>query len=71
MKDDNEYNISLITSRWYAEQEHGWNRFKYVCRKIWAIIRGKDFYNTDLILSKNEWQKFKQAINCIPCDNVK
>ncbi len=34
-------------------------------RKIWAIIRNKDFYATEVILNKEDFDEFKRFINSV------
>ena len=33
--------------------------------KIWAIIRNKDFYYSDVLMTKNEFEEFREYINAI------
>lgn len=65
IKDNNyqEYYIEFCTSKWDTEQDHGLNRFVYVLKKIWSIIRGKDFYYSEIILTPKQWQQFRKCIN--------
>ena len=32
-------------------------------KKIWAIIRNKDFYYSEIVFSKNDFKQFKDWIN--------
>lgn len=32
-------------------------------KKIWRIIRNKDFYYTDVRMNKEDFQKFKEYVN--------
>jgi hypothetical protein len=44
--------------------------FKTICRKlkkIWAIIRNKDYYYSDIIMSKVEFEEFREFINSVKC----
>lgn len=34
-------------------------------KKIWAIIRNKDFYYAEVCMNKNEFNEFKEYINSI------
>ena len=34
-------------------------------RKIWAIIRNKDFYYSDIMMTKDEFAEFKEYVNSI------
>ena len=38
-------------------------RLKTKLKKIWAIIRNKDFYYSEIIMSKEEFDKFRNALN--------
>ena len=40
-----------------------WRAFKVKARKIWTILRGKDYCYSDVIMSKEEFQIFKEFIN--------
>lgn len=39
--------------------------FRKKFKKIWAIIRNKDFYYSDVILNKSDFEDFKEYINSI------
>lgn len=63
-KDEDDYvNLSLISSDWYARQLSGWGIFKEKVKKIWFILRGKDYYYSEIILPKDEWEDFKKVVN--------
>ena len=34
-------------------------------KKIWAIIRNKDFYYADVLMTKDEFNEFREYINSI------
>ena len=34
-------------------------------KKIWAIIRNKDFYYADVLMTKDEFDEFREYINSI------
>jgi hypothetical protein len=61
-KDDEDdgyaYN-SYLSGKFYSEQ----GRFKDKMKKIWAVIRNKDFYYNDICMSKKEFEEFKEWIN--------
>ena len=64
-KDVNEYAIqTYMNSNWYRDQD---DRILRVIgrklKKIWAIIRNKDFYYSELILTKEDFKKYKEYIN--------
>ena len=54
--------MTYTNGNFYNEQGSGWrNKLK----KIWAIIRNKDFYYSDVIMKKDEFIEFKDYINSI------
>lgn len=38
-------------------------RLKTKLKKIWAIIRNKDFRYSEIVMSKEEFDKFRKALN--------
>ena len=64
-KDADYYAIqTYMNGNWYRDQD---NRiFRSICRKlkkILAIIRNKDFYYSELTMSCEDFQKYKEYIN--------
>lgn len=51
--------MTYLSGNWYKEQ----CPLSTKLRKIWAIIRNKDFYYSEIILSKDEWNEYKEWIN--------
>jgi len=60
-EDDNDYAFMAFTNgNFYKEQGFALiNKLK----KIWAIIRGKDFYYSDIRMSKEDFDQFKEWVN--------
>ena len=60
-QDEDEYSFMTFTNgNFYKEQG---SAFINKAKKIWAIIRNKDFYYSDICLSKREFNEFKKWIN--------
>lgn len=38
-------------------------------KKIWAIIRNKDFYYSDVMMTKDEFEEFRSYINSVDEEN--
>ena len=58
--------MTYMNSKFYTEQCEGmWRVFCKKLKKIWAIIRNKDFHYTDTYLTKAEFEEFKEYINSI------
>ena len=67
-KDDFDYYcfMSYTNGNFYREQD---DKLRIVfckkLKKIWAIIRNKDFYYAEVTMTKDEFNKFKEYINNI------
>ena len=56
--------MSYMNSKFYTEQCEGmWRVFCKKLKKIWYIIRNKDFHYSDLFITKNEFNEFKKYIS--------
>lgn len=52
--------------QFYREQDDKmWIVFCKKLKKIWAIIRNKDFYYAEVTMSKDEFNEFREYINSI------
>lgn len=49
----------LMDTQWNINQYGLFWRLK----KIWYILRGKDYYYSELIMNKKEFEQFKEFIN--------
>ena len=63
--DEDTYAIIAYTSgNFYKDQKLScWSIFKLKCRKIWRIIRGKDYCYSEILVSKEEYNELKDFIN--------
>ena len=64
-KEDNDYYciISYMNGNFYKDQGGAFATFKEKCKKIWAIIMNKDYYYSEVIITKEEFETFKEYIN--------
>ena len=56
--------ITYMNGNWYRDAND--NPFRSIGRKlkkIWAIIRNKDYYYSEVLMSCDDFQKFKNYIN--------
>ena len=56
--------MTYLNSNWYRDQDD--RVFRIIGRKlkkIWAIIRNKDYYYSDVLMSCEDFKKFKEYIN--------
>lgn len=51
--------LTYTNGNFYSQQ----SSFIEKLKKIWAIIRNKDFYYSDILLTKNEFEEFKEWVN--------
>ena len=56
--------ITYTSGNFYKDQKLScWSIFKLKCRKIWRIIRGKDYCYSEILVSKEEYNELKDFIN--------
>ena len=55
---------SYMNSNFYRDQNE--TVFRVFCKKvkkIWAIIRNKDYYYSDVMMTEDDWEVFKEFVN--------
>lgn len=57
--------LSYTNGNWYRDQTSMWMTFCNKLNKIWAIIRNKDHYYSDITMTKDEFEEFKEYVNSI------
>lgn len=65
-KEDYDYYcfMSYTNGNFYRDQDETlWKIFCKKLKKIWAIIRNKDFYYAEIMMNKDEFYEFKEYIN--------
>ena len=64
-KDADYYAIqTYMSGNWYRDQDDTVIRcIGRKLKKIWAIIRNKDYYYSDVLMSRKDFQKYKEYIN--------
>ena len=65
MKDDDYYAfLCFMNNNWHTEYDKNpWRSFKIKIKKIWFIIRGKDYCYSDTIMTRAEFEEFKKYVN--------
>lgn len=67
-KDDCNYYCFMTYTNgcFYRDQNDSvWRVIRKKLRKIWAIIRNKDYYYSDIVLTKYEFEEFREYIGSI------
>ena len=58
--------MSYTNGSFYVEQGNTvWGALCKKLEKIWAIIRNKDYYYSDVVMTKTEFEEFREYINAI------
>ena len=67
-KDDHDmYAVATyLNGNFYTEQgETFWRVLRKKLKKIWAVIRNKDFYYSEIVMTKDDFKEFKEYVNSI------
>ena len=67
-KDDFDYYfmVSYVNGNFYRDQDDTlWRVFCKKLKKIWCIVKNKDYYYSDICMTKKEFCEFKDYINNI------
>lgn len=63
-KDDFYALVTYLNGNWSRDQGEGAiNSLKRKMSKIWSIIRNRDYYYSDILMNKNDFEQFKEYIN--------
>ena len=55
---------TYMSGNWYRDQDDRVLRcIGRKLKKIWAIIRNKDYYYSDVLMSREDFRKYKEYIN--------
>ena len=57
--------MTYTNSLFYTEQYSMWRVFCKKVKRIWSIIRNKEYHYTDTYLTKAEFEEFREYINSI------
>lgn len=60
--DDCGVNLSLVSDAFYLNLQTGWIRFKNKCKRIWSIIRNKEYIYFDIYVKPDDIEKFKEFV---------
>lgn len=54
---------TYISGHWYTRQESSWMRAKKKIKKIWHIIQNKDYYYSEILMTKSDFNVFREYMN--------
>lgn len=56
--------VTCLNANWYRDQNMRiFEVVRFKLKKIWAIIRNKDFYYSEILMSRNDFETFREYIN--------
>lgn len=54
--------IGLVSDTWRVYGLTGWDRFKAKCKRIWAILRNREYYYFDIFVGGEDINEFKEFV---------
>lgn len=62
VNEDGDISVGLVSDNFYIRQDKGNMSFKEKIKRIWYIIKGKEYHYFDILITKDELQKFKEFV---------
>lgn len=59
---DHELSVQLVSDNFYSMQTKGKISLKEKLKRIWFIIRGKEYCYFDILIAEDELQEFKEFV---------
>lgn len=60
--EDDELSLQFVSDNFYMIQKKGKMSFREKMKRIWYIIIGKEYCYFDILIDKDELQKFKEFV---------
>lgn len=60
--EDNDLSLQIVSDNFYTMQNKGEMTIKEKIKRIWYIIRGKEYCYFDILIDKDELQEFKEVV---------
>ena len=57
--------LSYVSGNFYTEQDGAFKRLGKKLKKMWRVLRGKDFVYSEICMTKADVEEFKEYINSI------
>ena len=55
--------LSYVSGNFYKDQDLSfWQVFKLKCKKIWRILRNKDYCYSEIVISKEDFKELQEYI---------
>ena len=60
--EDGEVSLQIVSDYFYLMQNKGKMSIKEKIKRIWCIIKGKEYCYFDIVIEKDELQEFKEFV---------
>lgn len=60
--EDEEVSLQIVSDNFYSMQNKGKMSIKEKFKRIWYIIKGKEYCYFDILIGKDELQEFKEFV---------
>lgn len=60
--EDEEVSLQIVSDNFYSMQNKGKMSIKEKIKRIWCIIKGKEYCYFDILIEKGELQEFKEFV---------
>lgn len=54
--------LSLVSDVFHMQADTGWDRFKKKCKRIWSIVRNKEYIYFDICIDPDDLKEFKEFV---------
>lgn len=54
--------INVVESKWYSEQQGVLKRIKEKLRRLWFVLRGKEYSLFEMVVEDNKLEEFKEFV---------
>ena len=54
--------MTLVSDNYYLMQMTAWTRFKEKCKRIWCILRNKEYCYFSIYMAKDDLEEFKKFV---------
>lgn len=63
--EDEEVSLQIVSDSFYIMQDKGKMSLREKIKRIWYIVKGKEYCYFDILIGKDELQKFKEFVEKI------
>ena len=57
--------LSYVSGDFYRNQHGAWDIILEKAKRIWNIIRNKDIYYSDILMTREDFEQFREFVNSV------